>query len=106
MENFDFCLSDTTGKSLVKYPSPVVIIGLDGEIKWYNGNFTKLVGENETFGTHINTLLPTLEVNKLTESRGEFGSVIELDGRTYEVETKRKRNWSSRNWRLCRQRKL
>ncbi len=88
MENFDFCLSDTTGKSLVKYPSPVVIIGLDGEIKWYNGNFTKLVGENETFGTHINTLLPTLEVNKLTESRGEFGSVIELDGRTYEVEAR------------------
>ncbi len=88
MENFDFCLSDTTGKSLVKYPSPVVIIGLDGEIKWYNGNFTKLVGENETFGTHINNLLPTLEVNKLTESRGEFGSVIELDGRTYEVEAR------------------
>ncbi|MBQ2891207.1 MAG: DHH family phosphoesterase [Clostridia bacterium] len=88
MENFDFCLSDTTGKSLVKYPSPVVIIGLDGEIKWYNGNFTKLVGENETFGTHINTLLPTLEVNKLTESRGEFGAVIELDGRTYEVEAR------------------
>ncbi len=88
MENFDFCLSDTTGKSLVKYPSPVVIIGLDGEIKWYNGNFTKLVGENETFGTHINTLLPTLEVNKLTESKGEFGAVIEIDGRTYEVEAR------------------
>ncbi len=88
MENFDFCLTDTTGKSLVKYPSPVVIIDLGGEIKWYNGNFKKLVGEEEVFGVHINSLIPGLEVNKLTESRGEFGSVMELDGRTYEVEAR------------------
>ena len=88
LENFDFCLTDTTGKSLVKYPSPVVIIDLGGEIKWYNGNFKKFVGEEEVFGIHINTLIPDLEVNKLTESQGEFGTVLEIDGRTYEVEAR------------------
>lgn len=88
LENFDFCLSDTTGVSLVKYPSPVTIIDLGGEIKWYNGNFRKLMGGKEIFGIKIQTLIPELEVNKLTESRGEFGSVVVIGDATYEVEAK------------------
>ncbi len=88
MENFDFCLSDTTGASLVKYPAPVVIIDLGGEIKWYNGNFKKLVGGKEIFGVSVQSLIPEIQVNKLTESRGEFGSVITVGDATYEVEAK------------------
>ncbi len=88
LENFDFCLSDTTGVSLVKYPAPVVIIDLNGEIKWYNGNFKSLMGGKEIFGVRIQSLIPQIEVNKLVESRGEFGSVIEIGSSTYEVEAK------------------
>lgn len=88
MENFDFCLSDTTGVSLVKYPAPVVIIDLGGEIKWYNGNFKKLMGGKEIFGIRVQELIPEIQVNKLTESRGEFGSVITVGNSTYEVEAK------------------
>lgn len=88
MENFDFCLSDTTGVSLVKYPAPVVIIDLGGEIKWYNGNFRKMMGGKEIFGLKVQSLIPEIQVNKLTESRGEFGSVITVGSNTYEVEAK------------------
>lgn len=88
LENFDFCLSDTTGVSLVKYPAPVVIIDLNGEIKWYNGNFKSLMGGKEIFGVRVQSLIPQIEVNKLVESRGEFGSVIEIGSSTYEVEAK------------------
>lgn len=88
LENFDFCLSDTTGVSLVKYPAPVVIIDLNGEIKWYNGNFKSFMGGKEIFGVRVQSLIPQIEVNKLVESRGEFGSVIEIGSSTYEVEAK------------------
>ena len=88
MENFDFCLSDTTGVSLVKYPAPVVIIDLGGEIKWYNGNFKKLMGGKEIFGIRVQELIPEIQVNKLTESRGQFGSVITVGNSTYEVEAR------------------
>ncbi len=88
MENFDFCLSDTTGASLVKYPAPVVIIDLEGEIKWYNGNFKSLTGDKEIFGLSIQSLIPEIQVNKLTESQGEFGSVITVGDSSYEIEAK------------------
>ena len=88
LENFDFCLSDTTGASLVKYPAPVVIIDLSGEIKWYNSNFKSLMGGKEIFGVKVHTLIPQIEVNKLVESRGEFGSVVKIGDSTYEIEAK------------------
>ncbi len=88
MENFDFCLSDTTGVSLVKYPAPVVIIDMGGEIKWYNGNFKKMMNGKDVFGVSVQSLIPEIQVNKLTESRGEFGSVITVDDATYEVEAR------------------
>ena len=88
LENFDFCLSDTTGVSLVKYPAPVVIIDLSGEIKWYNSNFKFLMGGKEIFGVKVHTLIPQIEVNKLVESRGEFGSVVKIGDSTYEIEAK------------------
>ncbi len=88
LENFDFCLSDTTGVSLVKYPAPVVIIDLNGEIKWYNSNFKSLIGGKEIFGVKVHSLIPQIEVNKLVESRGEFGSVVKIGDSTYNVEAK------------------
>lgn len=88
LENFDFALSDTTGVSLVKYPSPAVIIDLSGEIKWYNDNFKRLVGGKEVFGCRIQSLIPQIQVNKITESRGEFGSVITVNDCIYEIEAR------------------
>jgi len=88
LENFDFCLSDTTGVSLVKYPAPVAIIDLNGEIKWYNGNFKAIMGGRDIFGVKINSIIPLIEVNKLIESRGEFGSVVTIADSTYEIEAK------------------
>ena len=88
IENFDFALSDTTGVSLVKYPSPAVIIDLSGEIKWYNGNFKRLLGGKEVFGCRIQSLIPQIQVNKITESRGEFGSVITVNDSIYEIEAR------------------
>lgn len=88
LENFDFSLSDTTGVSLVKYPDPVVIIDLNGEIKWYNGNFKRMVKSKDLFGLRIQSLVPSMEINKLTESKGEFGSVVSLNDCTYEVEAR------------------
>lgn len=88
LENFDFCLSDTTGISLVKYPAPVVIIDMNGEIKWYNGNFKSLMGGNEIFGVSIETLLPRIELNKLVESSGEYGSIVNIQQHTFEIEAK------------------
>ena len=88
LENFDFCLSDTTGVSLVKYPAPVVIIDLSGEIKWYNSNFKNLMGGKEIFGVKVHSLIPQIEVNKLVESRGEFGSVVKIGDFTYEIEAR------------------
>lgn len=88
LENFDFCLSDTTGVSLVKYPAPVVIIDLSGEIKWYNGNFKEIAGGKEIFGSRVQNIIPEIQVNKLTESRGEMSCVITVDERTYEVKAR------------------
>ncbi len=88
MENFDFCLSDTTGTSLVKYPAPVVIINLSGEIKWYNANLKEMLHGKEIFGLSVQSLIPQIEVNKLTESQGELSQLITFEDRTYKVEAK------------------
>ena len=88
LENFDFCLSDTTGVSLVKYPSPIIIIDMNGEIKWYNGNFKALMGGKEVFGCKVQSLLPEISINKLTESQGVFGSVIRVGSKVYEIEAR------------------
>ncbi len=68
LEDITFHVDNATKESLVYAPMPVIIIKNTGKILWYNGEFDKLLGDEDCFDQNIGDVIKELDVDKLFES--------------------------------------
>lgn len=69
--------------AILNLPFPLILVDLDGQIKWYNSKFTDMMDQKEIIGRKINTLFNKIDIDDIIHSDDE--KIIKKNGRTYKV---------------------
>ena len=85
IENFTLKLDTATQNTLVKLPFPLAIAGPNGNILWYNHNFSKILTEMEILGVNISILTKEIDLKQALSGEKEVFRYINLNKRYYDV---------------------
>ena len=85
IENFTLKLDTATQNTLVKLPFPLAIAGPNGNILWYNHNFSKILTEMELLGVNISILTKEIDLKQALSGEKEVFRDINLNKRYYDV---------------------
>ena len=84
IENLTFHLDNATKDSMIRFPLPLTVLDLTGNIVWHNKKFADAAGET-AFEKHISEIAPEIEILKILENRNNINLQVGLNGRTYNV---------------------
>ncbi|MBC8062357.1 MAG: DHH family phosphoesterase [Clostridiaceae bacterium] len=85
IEDFSSKLDTATKSTLVKLPFPLIIVGKDGNILWYNQSFSSVMGTRDTLGISANEIFKEFNVKKVLEGKEIIYKHIALNDRNYDV---------------------
>lgn len=85
IEDFSSKLDNATRTTLVKLPFPMIIVGSDGDILWYNQNFlTSLKGE-DILGKNIKGMIKEFNLRQVLDGKESVFRSAKLRGRYYDI---------------------
>lgn len=67
LENFSFCAENTTRVAVLNFPSPFVVTGVSGAVRWYNARFAEMIGRESLLGEYLQDLLPDIQIGRFIE---------------------------------------
>lgn len=85
IEDFSSKLDTATKSILVKLPFPLVIIGKDGNILWYNQSFSAVMGTRDTLGIAATEIIKEFNVKKVLQGNDSIYKHIALNERNYDI---------------------
>ncbi len=87
IEDFSSKLDIATQNTLVKLPFPLIIIGAEGNILWYNKNFQEILKEDDVLGENIQGILKDFNTQLVLEEKKTSYLGVELKGKYYDLYT-------------------
>lgn len=87
IEDFSSKLDLATQNTLVKLPFPLIIIGAEGNILWYNKNFQEILKEDDVLGENIQGILKDFNTQLVLEEKKTSYLGVELKGKYYDLYT-------------------
>lgn len=87
IEDFTSKLDIATSSTLIKLPFPLIIVGENGDVAWYNQNATSMLDGEDVLGKNIGTIIKEFNIRQvLNEKRTEFRH-INLKDKYYDIYT-------------------
>lgn len=85
IENLTFNMDTATKDTLLNFPMPMVVAGLDGRIIWYNSSFREIFKGEELFEKTIHSLIDGLDTQNITEETNSISKDITINNNHYRV---------------------
>lgn len=85
IENLTFHLDSATKDTLLHFPLPMVVLELNGIIKWYNPEFEEIFEQQELFEKPIQSLVKELQMSKLVEKKDNISLTLSYGERHYQI---------------------
>jgi len=76
---------DYTTDVLQLFPLPMAIMHVDGNVIWYNSEFSDMIGKDSFAGHTISTLMPSLKWSYVLKAKGAVSMDLSYNERTYNV---------------------
>ena len=61
-----------SGDAISKFPLPMAVLQIDGQISWFNDLFAEMVGTGELYNVIISEIMPELRWSEILKSKGSI----------------------------------
>lgn len=85
IEDFSAKLDNATRTTLVKLPFPMIIIGADGDILWYNHNFLTVLKGEDILGKNIKGMIKEFNLRQVLDGKENVFRYAKLRSRYYDI---------------------
>jgi len=85
IEDFSSKLDNATRTTLVKLPFPMIIVGADGDILWYNQNFLTTLKGEDILGKNIRGMIKEFNLRQVLDGKENVFRYAKLRGRYYDI---------------------
>lgn len=83
IEDFSSNLDIATRNTLINLPFPLLIIGEEGNISWYNTRFSSIIGKEEVLGKNVTELIKDFDI----KDSKDIHNNVKINNRYYDVYT-------------------
>lgn len=87
IEDFSSKLDIATRNTLVKLPFPLVIIGIDGDVLWYNQNFSSMLNGEDILGKNIQNMARGFNLKLAVDGKESIFRYVKLKEKYYDIYT-------------------
>lgn len=85
IEDFSDKLDVATRNTLVKFPFPLIIVGVRGNILWYNQNFSSIFKGDEILGRHVKDVMPNYDFWNALNDKSHRVRAVSVNERYYDI---------------------
>lgn len=85
IEDFSSKLDNATRNSLVKLPFPLIIVGAEGDILWYNQSFSTVLKGEDILGKNIKGMIKEFNLRQVLGGKENVFRYAKLRNRYYDI---------------------
>ena len=74
-----------SGDAISKFPLPMAVLQINGQISWYNDLFAEMLGSNDLYNIVISDVMPDLKWSEILKSNGSIYTYASYKGHRYNV---------------------
>jgi len=74
-----------SGDAISRFPLPMAILQIDGQISWYNDPFAEMLGSNDLYSIVIGEVMPELKWSEVLKSTNGIDTSASYKGHLYNV---------------------
>ena len=74
-----------SGDAISKFPLPMAVLKINGQISWFNDLFSEMVGSSELYNVVISDIMPELRWSEILKSTGSIYTYASYKGHKYNV---------------------
>ena len=74
-----------SGDAISKFPLPMAVLQINGQISWFNDLFAEMAGSTELYNVVISDIMPDLRWSEILESTGSIYTYASYKGHKYNV---------------------
>ncbi|MBR4720177.1 MAG: DHH family phosphoesterase [Clostridia bacterium] len=74
-----------SGDAISKFPLPMAVLKINGQISWFNDLFSEMVGSAELYDVVISDIMPELRWSEILKSTGSIYTYATYKGHKYNV---------------------
>jgi len=74
-----------SGDAISKFPLPMAVLQINGQISWFNDLFAEMVGTGELYNVIIGEIMPELKWSEILKSTGSIYTYASYKGHKYNV---------------------
>lgn len=87
IEDFSSKLDVATTSTLVKFPFPLVIIKVTGDVLWYNQNFSSILKGKDILGQNIKNIARDFNIKQAVNGKESVFKYIKIKDKYYDIYT-------------------
>lgn len=87
IEDFSSKLDNATRNTLVRLPFPLIIIGKEGEMLWYNQKFSPIIQDEDILGKNIKSIVKEFNLRQALDGKENVLRYIKIKDRYYDIYT-------------------
>ncbi|WP_411678711.1 DHH family phosphoesterase [Clostridium thailandense] len=87
IEDFSSKLDNATRNTLVRLPFPLIIVGKEGEMLWYNQKFTPIFQGEDILGKNIRSLVKEFNLRQALDGKENVLRYVKIKDRYYDIYT-------------------
>jgi len=87
IENFSSKLDIATRNTLVKLPFPLIMVGNNGKVLWYNQNASLMLEGEEILGQSINNIVKEFNIKLILDEKKSFFKQVKIKNKYYDLYT-------------------
>lgn len=77
--------STMANDAISRFPLPIAVLSIDGQIMWYNDMFTEMIGNNDPYAVEISDIMPDLRWSEVLKSVDGINVMTEYGAQHYNV---------------------
>lgn len=85
LNQFSFCLENTTKTAVLNFPQAMVVTSVDGAILWYNSGFSKMVGRENLYDEYLQDCIKNFQISRFVEDEEPTPEDIVYKDKVYTV---------------------
>ena len=74
-----------SGDAISKFPLPMAVLKINGQISWFNDLFSEMVDSSELYNVVISDIMPELRWSEILKSTGSIYTYASYKGHKYNV---------------------
>lgn len=87
IEDFSSKLDSATRTTLLKLPFPLIIVNTEGQVLWYNQNFSSVIKDDDILNKNIRGMIKEFNLKQALEGKESVFRYAKIKGRYYHIYT-------------------